>query len=140
MVSGHVNARGGQDRRKRGLELELRRDIDAPAIARAATRGLCEDRDLPTARLQTLLLLVSEVVTNAVLHSTGPTDSGILFSVTIAPAVIRVAVSDFGSGFTGKMQHAGDGFGLELLNRASTRWGVDQDAGTRVWFELPGCD
>ena len=28
------------------------------------------------------------------------------------------------------------GFGLHLVNELAARWGVSQDHGTRVWFEL----
>jgi hypothetical protein len=30
----------------------------------------------------------------------------------------------------------GGGFGLNVVERLSARWGVDRDAGTRVWAEI----
>jgi hypothetical protein len=32
--------------------------------------------------------------------------------------------------------HGGGGFGLNVVEVVSRRWGVDRDAGTRVWAEL----
>ncbi len=30
-----------------------------------------------------------------------------------------------------------DGYGLYLLEKVATRWGVDSAGDTKVWFELP---
>src|SRR5205807_1223676 len=59
------------------LELALERNVQAPAIARAAISGLCEDLRLDGPVRQTLVLLISEVVSNAVLHSSGPAEAPI---------------------------------------------------------------
>jgi len=123
------------------LRLELPRDARAPAIARAAVGGLCHEPDLIPPQYQTLMLLVSEVVSNAVLHSTGPADVPILLAATVADKMIRIAVSDAGPGFSrGTPRDAArgeGGYGLYLVNKAASRWGVDELDGTRVWFELP---
>ena len=50
------------------LALDLRTNREAPSVARAAIAGFSEDRDLGESTLATLTLLVSEVVTNAVIH------------------------------------------------------------------------
>lgn len=121
-----------------GLELELQRNLEAPAVARAALSGLCNDLDVPRPEQHTLMLLVSEVVSNAVQHSSGPADAPVLLAATVGDEVVHIAVTDAGAGFTpGRQEPRSDGgFGLYLLRKAAGRWGVDEVGGTRVWFEL----
>jgi anti-sigma regulatory factor (Ser/Thr protein kinase) len=87
-----------------------------------------------------LLLLVSEVVSNAVLHSRAPTAAPIEFRASHEQqGTIRVAVTDRGEGFTPTVRARlpyGGGYGLHFLEQVSRRWGVDRTGGTRVWFEL----
>ncbi len=88
---------------------------------------------------QTLLLLVSEVVSNAVLHSSGPDEERIGFSASASEDAVTVSVTDAGEGFTPGEQCTGrpdGGFGLQILECAASRWGVDCEGQTRVWFEL----
>ena len=120
------------------LRLTLVRDNRAPGIARAATRAWSESAGLDTRRHDTLVLLVSELVTNAALHSEGPADAPILLTVDLDGGVVRGAVTDAGSGFTPGRRRVSDpgGFGLYLVARESLRWGVDRIGATRVWFDL----
>jgi anti-sigma regulatory factor (Ser/Thr protein kinase) len=121
------------------IELELPRTVEAPSIARTAMAGLCREIGLNGSCHQTLLLLVSEVVSNAVLHSGGPDDERIGFSASASEEAVTVSVTDAGEGFTpgepGRGRPDG-GFGLQILERAASRWGVDCEGQTRVWFEL----
>jgi anti-sigma regulatory factor (Ser/Thr protein kinase) len=122
------------------LELKLERDLQAPAIARAATSGHCEDFELSGSICHTLILLVSEVVANAVLHSNGPANAPVLLSIRLENDVVHVTVTDAGTGFVPqprKPESTQGGYGLYLLEKAASRWGVDRIGGTRVWFELP---
>jgi anti-sigma regulatory factor (Ser/Thr protein kinase) len=85
-----------------------------------------------------LRLLVSELVTNAVRHVVGSTKPVVL-AVQIGAREIRVEVHDGGAGFepgTPVPRGADGGFGLFLVERMASRWGVDVRDGTRVWFEL----
>ena len=120
------------------LEVELQRTIDAPAIARAALGALCNDLDVDPPEQHTLMLLVSEVVSNAVRHSPGPADAPVLLAASVGAEVVRIAVTDSGRGFTPRRHdpQADGGYGLYLLDRAASRWGIDRVGGTRVWFEL----
>ncbi|HEV2922464.1 MAG TPA: ATP-binding protein [Solirubrobacteraceae bacterium] len=122
------------------LELALERNVQAPAIARAAISGLCEDLRLGGSLRQTLVLLISEVVSNAVLHSDGPADAPITLTATVRQDVFHVSVTDAGDGFTpGQRDPARveGGYGLFLLEKAASRWGVEERSPTTVWFELP---
>jgi anti-sigma regulatory factor (Ser/Thr protein kinase) len=122
-----------------GLELELNRNRQAPGIARAAVCGLCDELDVSPGERHTLMLLVSEVVSNAVLHSRGPADALILLTAAVGEDTIRITVTDAGFGFTPAPREpaqVGGRYGLYLLDKAASRWGVDHVGGTRVWFEL----
>jgi anti-sigma regulatory factor (Ser/Thr protein kinase) len=122
------------------LELELETGVGAPARARAAMHDRCEAFALSTPSRQTLLLLVSELVSNAVLHADAGRAAPILLTAQLGGDPLCVSVTDAGSGFTPEPPvpaPRSGGYGLYLLDRAASRWGVDRTRGTRVWFELP---
>ena len=121
------------------LRLELERNVRAPAIARSAVSEQLLAMGLDGSFGQTVVLLVSEVVSNAVRHSNGPADAAISLAATVSEEAVRVAVTDAGEGFTPRPRDAdrlGDGYGLYLLEKAASSWGVECDGGTTVWFEL----
>ena len=121
------------------LSLRLERDVRAPAIARSAVseRLLAAGIDGPFE--QTVVLLVSEVVSNAVRHSEGPADATISLEAKITGQSVRVAVTDAGEGFTPRPRdpdRLGEGYGLYLVDKAARRWGVEGEGCTTVWFEI----
>ncbi len=122
------------------LRISLQRGPRAPSLARAAILGFSEDSELPPERLDVLTLLVSELVSNAVVHSGACEASEIeLCARRLGPCAMRVEVIDQGIGFTPAPRDAsqpGAGYGLHLVEMQATRWGVDRHGGTRVWFEL----
>jgi anti-sigma regulatory factor (Ser/Thr protein kinase) len=121
------------------LELELERNVEAPAIARAAVSELSQHLHLSGSTSQTLVLLVSEVVSNAVLHSSGPKSEPITLMASATPDAVRITVTDSGGGFVPRQRDPTsihDGYGLYLVDKAASRWGVDETAPTSVWFEL----
>ncbi len=123
------------------LCLSLERDPEAPSRARAAVTGFSENSEMAETSLATLTLLVSELVSNAVLHSGAPPASGILVHARMLhEGAVRVEVTDQGTGFTAIPRDPTrpvGGYGLFLVEKQATRWGVDQEGGTRVWFEIP---
>jgi signal transduction histidine kinase len=136
-------SQGGADRTPAGFSLELERSVDAPAIARAAASGLCHDLRINPSMRHTCMLLVSEVVSNAVRHSDGPPDAPIRLTAEASEDAVRITVTDAGTGFTPQIAGPGrpdGGYGLYLLERAARSWGTDSVGGTRVWFELPRGD
>jgi anti-sigma regulatory factor (Ser/Thr protein kinase) len=121
------------------LELELEQNREAPSLARAAIGSFCENRDIEAATLATLTLLVSEVVTNAVIHPEVEPPGGVRLSARMADGLIRVEVTDEGSGFRPQPRHPERlerGYGLFLLEHQASAWGVERRAGNTVWFEL----
>jgi anti-sigma regulatory factor (Ser/Thr protein kinase) len=129
-----------QGRRSSQLQLTLERTVQAPAKARAAVARRCEQLELDASLTQSLILLVSEVVSNAVRHSSGDPAAPIELSASFGERTIRVAVTDPGQGFTPRPRDPArthDGYGLYLLEKVSSRWGVESEGDTEVWFELP---
>jgi anti-sigma regulatory factor (Ser/Thr protein kinase) len=121
------------------LQLSLQRNVKAPGLARAAIARLCEEHGLESPLRQTVVLLVSEVVSNAVLHSSGPEDAPIGLSAAVTQEAVRITVTDAGEGFTPTErdpERVEGGYGLYLVEKAASRWGVDPRAPTSVWFEL----
>jgi hypothetical protein len=50
---------------------------------------------------------------------------------------VRVEVADHGPGFDPEIRHETPGFGLRLVDKLASRWGVERSArGCRVWFEV----
>ena len=100
----------------------------------------------PRQVLDDAMLLTSELVTNAVRHAGQSSDDPIELTVSIDPTILRVSVRDRGSGFDPlELRTRSDegGWGLDLVEKLSSRWGVDRRPETsNVWFEidLPGRD
>jgi anti-sigma regulatory factor (Ser/Thr protein kinase) len=118
------------------LDLTLRPEAGSVAEAR---KKVCDaiEPELPDGAHQTLKLLVSEVVTNAVRHGG---DGQPLELHASWNSEVRVEVCDHGNGFTpaprsGPLDEPG-GFGLFLVGHLADRWGVETDQCTTVWFVL----
>lgn len=108
---------------------------EAAGVARRGLLRLSGDIDVPV--METMRLLVTELVANSVKHARV---DGMQLNVKVADAKVLVEVTDEGPGFepTPRSARGGDaGWGLYLVERLAHRWGVHRDgANTRVWFEL----
>jgi anti-sigma regulatory factor (Ser/Thr protein kinase) len=88
------------------------------------------------------VLLTSELVTNAVLHSKSrAADGSVTLMVIEMPDGIRVEVADGGSDLTIPVVKSdvlvSDGHGLFLVQTLADQWGyVRDEVGTTVWFWL----
>jgi PAS domain S-box-containing protein len=120
------------------LSIRLPDGPDAPRAARRLVddelTGVLGDRALSDTRL-----LVSEIVTNAVRH--GPGTGHVTLTVALDGPQVRIEVRDTGNGFVPPAPNPDPqlpgGRGLMLVEMLSARWGVADDGGTRVWFEIP---
>lgn len=107
--------------------------------ARSRLVGSGMDGDEPVA--EALILLISELVTNAVVHTGCPAVLRMLFGAGPAEAdTVRVEVAD-ASAVPPRPRHAeGDdtnGRGLELVDCLADRWGWQPEgAGKRIWCEI----
>lgn len=105
------------------------------ARSRLAGSGIRVDEPLA----ETLILLISELVTNAVVHTGCPAVLRMLFGAA-DDGTVRVEVAD-ASACPPKPRHAeGDdtnGRGLELVDGLADRWGWQSEgAGKRIWCEV----
>jgi anti-sigma regulatory factor (Ser/Thr protein kinase) len=123
---------------KMALELKLQPTPDAPRDARHALDRFASD--LPTDVLESVRLLVSELVTNCLRHAGVPRDGLIELKVGRLNSAIRVEVHDPGHGFepapVSLSIYSTSGWGLYLVEQIADRWGVTVEDGTSVWFEL----
>jgi anti-sigma regulatory factor (Ser/Thr protein kinase) len=122
------------------LRLDLERSPEAPSLARAAISRFFEERGVSPQTLATLTLLVSELVSNAVIHSdAAPTSAIELLARELDGGGVRVEVTDRGSGFTPGPRDPDrpwGGYGLFLVDKQATRWGVERKDGVCVWLEI----
>jgi anti-sigma regulatory factor (Ser/Thr protein kinase) len=119
-----------------GLSVRLPGNADAAAQARRALAKLRGDLDPPL--LETLRLLVTELVTNSIKHTRA---DAVMLKVLVGRSAVWTEVTDMGPGFDPPSPGAAGkdrtGWGLFLVERLAQRWGVNQDDdGTKVWFEL----
>jgi anti-sigma regulatory factor (Ser/Thr protein kinase) len=115
---------------------------DAAADARRALAELRADLDPPL--METLRLLVTELVTNSVRHT--DCDS-VTLRVAVGRSAVLTEVVDEGPRFDAEAALAaeraldgsdpGHGWGLFLVQRLARDWGVKNEGRSkRVWFEL----
>ncbi|HEY8199877.1 MAG TPA: ATP-binding protein [Actinomycetota bacterium] len=123
------------------LALRLDADPRAPLVARREIRSFAAGLDEHIR--SNLALLVSELVTNSLRHATFGPESWVQVEATISPGLVRVEVEDPGRRFPSPPDlETEGGWGLILVDRMASRWGVARDEQTRVWFEadLPRAD
>jgi anti-sigma regulatory factor (Ser/Thr protein kinase) len=123
---------------ERVLALTLPGGSGAPAVARQAL-GEALDGRVSEHVHDDALIIVSELATNAVRHG-GARSEGEELEVHAAllPGALRLEVCDPGGGFEpgGHGPRADGGYGLQVLDRLATRWGVAGAAPVTVWVEF----
>lgn len=107
----------------------------APRAARRFVDGVLAEAGYDDV-LDVVQLLVTELVTNAVMHAR----SDATVAVRLLPDAVRVEVVDRDDSFPKRRTPHPDrpgGRGLELVEQMSTSWGIDMlDVGKRTWFEV----
>ncbi|MEV5534759.1 ATP-binding protein [Streptomyces prunicolor] len=123
-------------------EAFYRRDRRSVALAREFTRNTLADWAI-TGRIDDVLLCVSELATNAILHGVPP---GLGFALRLCihrDGVLRTEIRDSGTGDLRKVRtpyrdlDADNGRGLMLVSMLADKWGVGERApGKVVWCEF----
>jgi anti-sigma regulatory factor (Ser/Thr protein kinase) len=114
----------------------------APARARRHVLSRLE-REVSELQASDAALIVSELVTNSVLHAHVGVDQVVAVELTTVAERLRIVVSDAGAKLEPRLLPVDPttphGFGLRLVDEMSSAWGVVRDAAgtTRVWCELP---
>ncbi|MCU0312392.1 MAG: ATP-binding protein [Acidimicrobiales bacterium] len=81
-------------------------------------------------------LMVSEMVTNAFLHASGPTELRVRRNEVVTVEVADHSPVDLVLGRTDSTRRVG-GLGLRIIDRLARRWGAREvDDGKVLWFEL----
>ncbi|GLW07171.1 hypothetical protein Misp01_23010 [Microtetraspora sp. NBRC 13810] len=114
-------------------ERALAEELGSITVARdAARRTLTEGAYL--GNQEDVLLVVTELVTNALLHGGGP----LTLRLSVHPSRVRVEVGDAGEELPEPREPGpADGWGLHVVGRLCTDWGVSpQPGGKVVWCEL----
>jgi anti-sigma regulatory factor (Ser/Thr protein kinase) len=119
------------------VRISLPPRADSVPIARRAVMEAAR-RWMTPAQAPPLVLMVSEVVTNAVVH--GGDAAQVELAVIEDGGVVRVEVCDEGDGFVPEpkaLDRDGEGgYGLYLVEQLADRWGWSRSDCTTVWFEL----
>ena len=116
------------------LSLKLPRRTTAASMARCAIRDSFAQQ-LGRDRIGDLSLVVSELVTNAVIHGRG----AITLKIRVDVDGVYGEVVDEGGGFEWdareRLRDKLNGRGLLIVAALSRRWGIHEGT-THVWFEL----
>lgn len=125
-----------------GVDVELPAEASSAAAARAAVRSLLVGPGLQGVSrpdqqaLDRVLLLTSEVVTNAILHARTP----LRLTASVDNGQVRVRVYD-GLRLLPRVRSyradAGTGRGMHLVSALADQWGVEETSGGKcVWFAV----
>ena len=123
--------------------ISLAGGYDAPARARRQVGSHLERNTLSGMVATDALLIVSELVTNSVVHANSDARKTLVVEVTVLPNHVRIAVTDAGASAEPRMLPVdltrSGGNGLRLIDNLCQSWGVIRDGtgATRVWCELP---
>jgi len=116
------------------ITVNLPRDTTAPTAARRVAKIHC-DGVLAAQRLGDLQLVLTELVSNALVHGQGE----IVLWLELDGETVSGEVVDQGGGFEHELQRSGPeevgGRGLMLGEQRASRWGV-RTGTNKVWFEL----
>lgn len=112
----------------------------APARARELVRGLPAD----AATRRNVELIVSELVTNSVIHTGVRPRDRVLVRLRCGRSGVSGEVCDPGEGFDWQQEEPDlsepGGLGLMVVDRLAAKWGVRRNGETCVWFECVDSD
>lgn len=133
----HSCVREPEPRDRVELATELGPEPDSPAAARALLAQALAECGHPGGRLaEDARLLLSELVTNAVLHAR----SSVSVAVRCDRSSVHLSVRDRNPGpisLQERGEHTGLGVGLQIVGSLSSDWGVDPaPEGKTVWATL----
>jgi len=122
-------------------EIDLRL-VPEPGVVTTARHTLDLLVDLiPPEKVEGVRLVVSELVTNSILHAGLSPNDQISLTVRVSAGSVRGRVCDSGPGFEVSSEPRPQpglrgGWGLPIVSTISDRWGVEQNSCTCVWFEI----
>ncbi len=123
------------------ISIRIRGGPNAPGAARKSVIERLDDQ-LARDRLSDAALIVSELVTNSVLHANVGPDQTLTVELTRLEDRLRISVADPGSQVEPRLRQpelrSPGGFGLFLVDELAVAWGTARDdvGAMHVWCEL----
>ncbi len=115
-------------------------EASTPAIARTRLAGFLTIHQAPSRAIDDALIVLSEMIANAVSHGSPDPEGRMEISWSINGDLLELSVSDAGVGASLKPvdfdEDSLSGRGLAIIRRVADRWWVDLENGTRVNAEL----
>jgi serine/threonine-protein kinase RsbW len=117
----------------------LSRELSSVSTGRAWFARLLEHQDVPLGAIEDAVLVLSELVTNALRHGRG--DVVCHVAVSADGTHIHAAVTDAGGGMPVLREPDPTrigGVGLQIVDHVANRWGVSWfPCGKTVWASIP---
>ncbi|MEV5525812.1 ATP-binding protein [Streptomyces prunicolor] len=127
----------------RSLQVRYRRYRPSVPVARAKARALAKEWHLPSPAVDFLEWVVTELVTNAVIHGRATRGSHVLVAYHLDDDLLRVEVRDAASGMprigssTSEDAEPEGGRGLQIVAALADSWGITPRViGKSVWAEI----
>ncbi|MGX9886665.1 ATP-binding protein [Streptomyces sp. NPDC002276] len=121
----------------RSLQVRYRRYRPSVPAARTRAKALAKEWDLPQYTADFLEWVVTELVTNSVIHGQTMRGSRVLVAYYLADNLLRVEVRDAASGMPHTGSPGGGGYGLRIVAALADDWGVTPRViGKSVWAEI----
>jgi anti-sigma regulatory factor (Ser/Thr protein kinase) len=130
---------GGSPVKKAEIDLRFAPEPRVVSTARHALDRL--ESLLPSEKLEEVRMVVSELMSNSILHAGLSPNDRISLSVSVSAGSVRGRVCDPGPGFEvpSELRPRPDlsgGWGLPIVEKISDRWGVERNSQVCVWFEI----
>jgi serine/threonine-protein kinase RsbW len=114
--------------------------MSTPGVARTRLAAFLTVNRASNEVIDDALIVISEMIANAVSHGVPTSDGTIEISWAINGTLLELSVYDAGKGGSLKPidfdEDSLSGRGLQIINRVADRWWVDMSKGTRVNAEL----
>jgi anti-sigma regulatory factor (Ser/Thr protein kinase) len=124
----------------RELRVALPNHPRASRLARRELASFRADAGIHQTDYESLRLIVSELVSNAVRHARASRMQTIELRIACTKKRIRIEVDDHGRGFDAPrvlpMPRGAGGYGLFIVDKLCERWGVERGDCSVVWCEL----
>ena len=115
-------------------------ETSTPSIARTKLAGFLTVNQAPSEAIDNALIVISEMIANAVCHGAPTPDGKIEISWSIRNGLLEISVYDAGQAAALTPvdfdEDSLSGRGLSIISRIADRWWVDVSDGTRVNAEL----
>ena len=119
-------------------QFELPPSPESAGAGRRAVFQVLSSWDVPPETVDDTVLIVSELVTNAVIHA--PAEPPLGLELSVDQGVLRVALSDASPEHPRLRSPSGQdegGRGIGILDSLASRWGViARRGGKALWFEI----